>query len=86
MGEASTVHDAEMLAAENALIRNAHLFSKFNLESTYMGDQIREYNKEAEEPEVKKIKVEVKPEPISSPECSPKRQSMEAVAISDDSD
>jgi hypothetical protein len=47
-GIGHTIHSAELNAAENALIRNAHLFSTFNLEETYLGDRIREYNEKVD--------------------------------------
>ncbi|CAD5226926.1 unnamed protein product [Bursaphelenchus xylophilus] len=49
-GVGKTVHDAEMDAAENALVRNAYLFSQFDLEATYMGERIKSYHQLKEEP------------------------------------
>lgn len=48
-----------MAAAENALIRNAHLFGGFQLERTYLGTRIREYDEKVDnrlmEPKVELI-------------------------------
>ncbi|CAD5220458.1 unnamed protein product [Bursaphelenchus okinawaensis] len=49
-GSGKTVHDAEMDAAENALVRNSYLFSQFNLEKTYMGERIKAYHKLESQP------------------------------------
>lgn len=40
-GIGHTIHVAQLNAAENALIRNAHLFERFNLKNTYLGNRIR---------------------------------------------
>ncbi|KAI6220040.1 Ribonuclease 3 [Aphelenchoides fujianensis] len=74
-GTGYTIHEAELNAAENALIRNAHLFVDFDLESTYLGARIRAYDDE----------VQVKEEPMDEARRSrpPARVQLKAEPMDD---
>ncbi|KAI6228849.1 Ribonuclease 3 [Aphelenchoides fujianensis] len=69
-GTGYTIHEAELNAAENALIRNAHLFVDFDLESTYLGARIRAYDDE----------VQVKEEPMDEDEEEPPARELQMKA------
>jgi hypothetical protein len=63
-GIGHTIHAAELNAAENALIRNAHLFgNSFNLEETYLGERIKEYDKLVEVKQEQQYVEELEEEP-----------------------
>ncbi|KAI6211885.1 Ribonuclease 3 [Aphelenchoides besseyi] len=74
-GSGYTIHEAELNAAEDALIKHARLFGDFNLESTYLGKRIRAYDAEAKEnpmecDEFVETKPRIENEPPSSEEDS----------------